>query len=167
MVHCAGVGYKKAMISHLKRLQLKHDQNRFTRKYEDRNSEEMTTTYRSQVARQRQITKQGQIKQRCSIKAEVFPSILQPDAFVKYIKKRNPCFVPEILSCRIPVPTVSASTPAAAVSGEELSEDGLERFVHRHLVVFAHVVSAGRTGVDLGFERSLKAFLRRGGLSYS
>ncbi len=90
------------------------------------------------------------------------PSILQPDAFVKYIKKRNPCFVPEILSCRISVPTVSASTPAAAVSGEELSEDGLERFVHRHLVVFAHVVSAGRTGVDLGFERSLKAFLRRG-----
>ncbi len=56
---------------------------------------------------------------------------------------------------------MSASTPAAAVSGEELSEDGLERFVHHHLVVFAQVVSAGRTGVDLGFERPMKAFLRR------
>lgn len=59
------------------------------------------------------------------------------------------------------MPTASASTPAAAVSGEELGEDGLERFVHRHLVVFAQVVSASRTGVDLGFKRSLKAFLRR------
>lgn len=79
----------------------------------------------------------------------MFRSILQPDTFVKYIKKRNSFFVRGIV----------ASTPAAAVSGEELSEDGLERFVHRHLVVFAQIVSASRTGVDLGFERSLKALL--------
>lgn len=86
---------------------------------------------------------------------EIFRSILQPDTFQHSLNilKWKSKFLVEFCA--------AVTSPAAAVPGEELGEDGLKRFVHGHWIVLAEVVSTGRAGVNIGFERALEAFLKQ------